>query len=1193
MNPPPAPDAVAVVIGVLAFVLVLVTPFVLSLVGLRRRSTNPKCTLAVAFLSGGGLLASLFSMGARMLEPHPVLAAIPGVIVFCGMLISLVLAIVGLTELRSRRWRHGQKRAIGVLVINGCFVLFLFAAMIVGLSRANLPGRPGSAFGPTAPAVFHGEKFGYNVNLSGTTWTRRWDTLATDSPAADFGIVNASGNGWLCVLPLSLGDGEVDRDTLTAAMLKRFTITFPNDAIQGLRDWSNGETEGRDFGLLHEHEGHEFFFRFRLLRRRGCAYLVAAWMGKTADPQFRLLTQGIDAVTLDSRGAPPRDTARLTEREQRYHSFMLNDIALALDNKGQSDAALPWLRRAIECSPGDTTLLANYAETCGKLGRHADALASLDASLAKSPGNHRLAAKRADVQFASGDTEGALKAYGALFRDGYRDDTQFAGYATQLNASGQTDTALQALASYRIGHETPALRRLHASLLTVTREFDRATDILLALQKEAPKDTETALALADCHFAAGRHTEALAECDKLIAANLDSAYLWRRKGFVEFGLKRYREAKASLEKAIAKDPANADLKRLLDVVSGQLGEGGNSLVKKTLEPVPVPAALLAAPSAEKAGAYLKGFSAYYVRTVTTIAFEKGVELKTTERQTVRVLDAQGVEKFSSLELSFDPLGEEIFVNSVLVKNPAGEVVSNVRVEDSYVVDKGGESATQHKLLRIPVPGLQPGFSIESTVTRRETGAADSFRFHTHQFTHTLPVLRSALLVVAPRDAVKWEATPGLPAPQRDAAGLTWIVEQPAVYRWEPVQAPAESFLPMVWLADAHADWPGEARVYLAQIKDRLPLDPAIQAAAAAATKGLTKDAEKTAALARFVQRELTYKAIEFGRRARIPAAATQTLRNKYGDCKDHALLLAQLLESAGISAHLALVSFSDALRPALPSLDQFDHMVVFLPGGKGGTFLDCTGKSGDLRASPPSGLATRQALILDPARPRLETIPDYAAGASAINSSRELSFPNESDLEVREDVTFTGLSATTMRASLLAVEAANRTRWLLQAMTRELPSVDLREAQIDNVDDPQTPLRLRLRYLVPRRFQAAGGQLIGQLPAVWERSFMAGDPVEQRQTPFRLWVPVSLESHVTLTPPAGWQATPTEARRLDRPFCTASATAQLDAHKLRLETRLTQRPGQFPAADYRAYLDATNTALSLVEPGIILKRDGK
>ena len=1191
MNPQGSADTAGYFIGLIFFAAVFIVPLILNFVALGKRSASKMCVLSIIFVLASWLLCSLLGLAQRQ-TPHPILAGLAGLAALVGILASTVLAIIGLVQFRARHYRHGRKRAITALVLNGLFGTILLVGIVTGV-RQGFQGR--SFAGATAPAVFHSEKFGYTVSLAGTPWNRHWDTLATDSPCADFGIATASRAACCTVIPLALGDEAADLDTLSTALLSRFSIPFPDDAIVGLKDWKTSAIEGRDFTWSGPREGRDFLYRFRIMHSRGCAYLVAAWLDRKIETNPAILNQAIDAVVLDPHAAPPRTPERLTDRERTAHGVILNALALVFDAKGQSADALPWFKRALDFNPRDTTVLGNYVETCIKLGRHAEALASLDEHLAKFPGNQKLAAKRADAQYASGDAEGGLKAFGALFEAGYRDDSQFTGYVNELCAHDQADTALAAIERYTAAKETPALRRLRATVLVVRREFEKATAILLALQTEAPKDTETTLALADCYFAATRHTEALAECEKLIAANRDSAYVWRRKGFVEFSLKRYREAKTSFEKAHEKDPPNAEIKRMLDHVSGMLGEGGNTLVKKTIEPVPVPAALTAEPPADKAGAYLRGFSAYYVNVVRAISFEKGAELKTTERVAIRVLDAQGVEKFSTLEIGFDPLSEEIFVNSLLVKNPAGEVVTTGRVEDSYVVDDGaGETATQRKMLHLPVPGLKPGFTLEYTVTRRDTGAADSFRFRPHQFARALPALRSALHVIAPREALKWEGTPGVPAPKTTNGSLTWVVEQPTVYRYEPLQAPADTFLPMLWMSDAHADWPGEAKTYLAEIKDRLAIDPSVRAAAAEATKGLVKDAEKTAALARFVQRELTYKAIEFGRRARLPAAAAQTLRNKYGDCKDHALLLAQLLESAGVPAHLALVSFSEALHPALPSLDQFDHMIVFLPSGKGGTFLDCTGKSGDLRTGgAPSGLATRQALILDPARPRLETIPDYATGSSGVLTARDISFPTESDLEVRESVTFTGFSASGMRSSLQAVEAANRHRWLLQTMTRELPAVDLREAQIENVDDPQAPLLLKLRYLVPRRFQTAGGQLIGQLPAIWERWFLAGDPVEQRQTPFKVWIPVNLESHVTLTPPAGWQAAVARSEKLDRPFCTGTANSQLEARKLHLDTQVTQRSGQFPPAEYRAYLDATATALGLVEQGMIFKRDGK
>ncbi|MEA3211938.1 MAG: hypothetical protein QOE70_4995 [Chthoniobacter sp.] len=1054
------------------------------------------------------------------------------------------------------------------------------------------PKRSGLAESERAPATFLSRPFGYAVNLTDTVWTRRWANLAKDSPFAEFGVMNPAGTACFCIVPVWLGDDELDLDLVTRALAARVNIPFPDEGVFGIKDLRVGSLRGRAFAFERTQDGVEFHYRLRVLRGQGFAWLLAAWMAKEGNPFPDFLDEGMDRVSFAEQVEP--EPLILSERERTTHAFVWNEIGLDLDRAGRTEAALPWLRRAFETSRSNATILANYAETALKIGKAAEALEYFDRHLDRFPGNHKLAAKRAILQSASGDTEGALKSYGALFDAGWRDDTEFAGYLHELIGRSQADAALAALDRYAQGRETPPLRRLRARVLQARGEHDQAIALLTELRQDAPNDQETALALADAYFVAQRHPEAIAECERLIAAKRDSASVYRRKGFAEYALKRYREAKASLEKAHQKDPASADLKRMLDHVSGMLGEGGNSTVKAALEPVPIPAALLADGPADKTDAYLRGYSAWYRHAVKAIAFEKNDELKTTEQQAIQILDQQGVEKFSTLDFRFDPLSEEIFVNALTVRNEAGEIVAKGRVEDSYVVDDGvGEAATQRKILHVPVPALQPGYTLEYMVTHRETGIAKAFTFQPHAFSKSLPVLRSVLHIQAPREAVKWETTTGVPAPKRSDGALTWTVERPAVYRWEPVQAPLETFLPMIWLADAGATWPGEAKEYLAQVKERLPVEASVREAAATATRGLSSPGEKIAALSRFVQRELTYKAIEFGRRARIPNPASQTLRNKYGDCKDHALLLCQLLEAAGIPAQLALVNSASELRPSLPSLDQFNHMIAYLPAEKGGAFIDCTSKCSDLRAAPPNGLATRQALILDAARPRLEKIPAHSAGSSAITAHREVSFPTETDVQVQEDLTFTGAVAAGLRGMLQAIEPANRSRQLLQMMNHEAPSLDLREALIEGIDDPQRPLGLRLRYTLRRKFQNVAGQLIGQLPAVWERLYLAGEPVEQRLTPFKLWVPLKFESHVSLTPPAGWQAAPAEAPKVAGPFCTGIARARLEQRTLRVESTLTQDIGQFPPAQYGAFVEAGREALGLVEQGVALQRAGK
>ena len=80
----------------------------------------------------------------------------------------------------------------------------------------------------------------------------------------------------------------------------------------------------------------------------------------------------------------------------------------------------------------------------------------------------------------------------------------------------------------------------------------------------------------------------------------------------------------------------------------------------------------------------------------------------------------------------------------------------------------------------------------------------------------------------------------------------------------------------------------------------------------------------------FVQGDIRYLGLEMGASSHAPHAPEETLRNRYGDCKDKATLLVALLGLAGIPAEPVLVDSAAGadLSARLPSPLAFDHVVV-------------------------------------------------------------------------------------------------------------------------------------------------------------------------------------------------------------------------------------------------------------------------
>lgn len=111
----------------------------------------------------------------------------------------------------------------------------------------------------------------------------------------------------------------------------------------------------------------------------------------------------------------------------------------------------------------------------------------------------------------------------------------------------------------------------------------------------------------------------------------------------------------------------------------------------------------------------------------------------------------------------------------------------------------------------------------------------------------------------------------------------------------------------------------------------LPRDHAsVRAEARARIEGIEADWDKLNRLVEFAQRDIRYIAVEIGIGGYKPSPPGETYERKWGDCKDKATLLIEMLGEAGISAHPALIqsSLRGRVDPEFPSNVGFNHLIV-------------------------------------------------------------------------------------------------------------------------------------------------------------------------------------------------------------------------------------------------------------------------
>ncbi len=109
------------------------------------------------------------------------------------------------------------------------------------------------------------------------------------------------------------------------------------------------------------------------------------------------------------------------------------------------------------------------------------------------------------------------------------------------------------------------------------------------------------------------------------------------------------------------------------------------------------------------------------------------------------------------------------------------------------------------------------------------------------------------------------------------------------------------------------------------------------------------DQEKEKILYSYLQNNFRYVSIQLGIGGFKPIASDITDTKKYGDCKGLSNYMVTVLRSIGIKSYLAIIDADTNDEPADPNFpcNQFNHVIVCIPGKKDSTWLECTSKTSD------------------------------------------------------------------------------------------------------------------------------------------------------------------------------------------------------------------------------------------------------
>lgn len=1156
--------------GVVALLLILGVLKCLKMA--RRPATNGISVMALAMaLLAVAAITSGTSVAAWYPETFDV-ASLTGVIlvVVCG-LAALLLGAVGLATHDPKLHTQGHAQAfwgMGLAVLFtgfGSFGLILRAVRqapaAVVLTNVDRPG------------------WGYTTHLPEHDW-KDWPDHG--NALADFAALRD--HEGILVLTVDLGQKAPDLELLATGLMSQINIEYPSDEGWTSKPWHNNWGDGLEITGLQSTDGNAFNYIVRVVAEGRLSHLHVGWAGKTQG-NLALVRSALDSINLSPPEAPLP-----VQAEKKIHAcgMVCNKMGIKLYQEDQFKEALPWFKRAVEQAPDDANILSNVVDSYMKIGMHKEGLAYLIPRLGAFPQSATLHLDHAYLLSNTGDHAAGEAAFLKALATGLKDEDKVLVWLQHLGEKEQDDLAEDAAEAWMKKRPDVNSRRWHAELVISAGDEKRGLKLYEELCTEYPDDRRAGYDYGEALNRAGDHAGAAAIAEKALADGKHYPRALMILGWSQMGRKWYREAKQTFEKVAAKDGDNETVQDALREASAMLGQGNNSDIKTPIEVVAMPdsvrQALQAHPPEKGHGsdqpyAWLLTANGYY--------FEPDKPARRTVHRRARIHTTEGANALSSIEIAFDPLGERIFINRVSVLDESGKTVASA-AEDAYVMDLNTGSANHRKKLHFQIPGLRPGCTMEYEVSIEDRSKAGTFTFQRLLFGNSAADI---VFVTGAVDKVQVAAfrTEGLQiVREKDLAA--WMGFNLPYDRGEPMSGQYEDRVPGVYLGGKEGTWAEIGEKFLKDIEDRLKPEDAVTQVATKLTEGLKTPREKVAVLTRHVQKLISYTAIEFGSRARRPNQAGQTLQQQYGDCKDQALLLHQLLKAAAVESHLALVSSEWRTEAGLPTLDQFNHMVVHVPALGEGWLIDPTNKSLPAHLWPADYLWHSHALILQPGKTRLAPAVATPAAESCVVTSRRSIRPEGDAWHVDETLTLHGYYAAWMRGVFTGLDAAARLR-KVQGMMEKNGHVSVHQFSFEALEDLAEPATLVMSYDVSGRLHGEEGLMRAALPALWENEYLVTTFVKERQTDLHVRYPFRFQSDVTVlhTP----HLTPSSAKALARsgggPFTQWKIDASAEADSAKVHFEFTGFPGKHPAASYAAWHDAWHSALKCWDQPIVWK----
>lgn len=371
-------------------------------------------------------------------------------------------------------------------------------------------------------------------------------------------------------------------------------------------------------------------------------------------------------------------------------------------------------------------------------------------------------------------------------------------------------------------------------------------------------------------------------------------------------------------------------------------------------------------------------------------------------------------------------------------------------------------------------------------------------------------------------------------------------------------------------------------------KDKISADDSIKKKVAELIKDKHFEEEKARAIYNYCAQNIRYVAVEYGQAGYEPHLATDIFKNKYGDCKDKAILLIAMLKEALIPGWPVLIATKDYynLNEDFPSV-MFNHAIAAVRLNDKTIFLDATAQTCSF-ADLPADDQARRVLLFKPEGYQIEETPAYPAEHNRVKQALLIKINmDESIFAEKTNLTF-GVYDQAQRYWLLYTQPQLIREMLKEKVQDVSIGAKLSSYNIENLGDLNKPVVLSYAFNGPEYFTAAGAlRILPQLAGI-ETSLVAKD---SRKYAIDFGILDTKETLIEIEMPGNFTVKYIpESVNEESPWLKFTAEYKRDHNKLYLRQILQLKKSSIPADEYPEFKIFFENLAKNIKQRILLER---